>query len=58
VEKTGQGIARGTSRTHSRSQGYVQFINLGKTIEMLRFALVQNQLVFYIDMESSFVFGE
>jgi hypothetical protein len=46
MEKTGQGIARGTNRAHYKPQKNVRFVDLGKTIQMWRFVVVQSQLVF------------
>jgi hypothetical protein len=46
MEKTGQGIARGTNKTYYRPHRNVPFVDLGKAIEMRGFAVVRSQLVF------------
>jgi hypothetical protein len=58
MEKAGQGIASGTNRTHYRPKRNVRFVDVGKTIQMQRFAVVWSQPVFCIDRESSFVLGK
>jgi hypothetical protein len=46
MEKGSQVMARGTNRTHYRPQRNVRFVDLGETIQMLRLAVVRNQLMF------------
>jgi hypothetical protein len=40
MEKTSWGIARGTNRIQYMPQRNIRFVDLGKTIQMWRFAVV------------------
>jgi hypothetical protein len=56
MKKTSQGMDRGTNGTLYRSQKNARFVNLGKHIQMWRFAVARSQLILWTSRKSSFVF--